>query len=577
MYSKHFGLRQDPFSIAPDPRYLFMSERHREALAHLLYGVAGPHKSAGGTGGGFVLLTGDIGTGKTTICRCFLEQIPAGCHVAYIFNPKLTVTELLQSICEEFDVTVLHGSTSAPTVKDHIDALNSFLLKSHAAGQSSVLIIDEAQNLDAAVLEQLRLLTNLETNERKLLQIVLIGQPEQRAKLQRPELEQLAQRVIARFHLDALNEAETAHYIAHRLAVAGHSGALPFDKRSLQRIHRLARGVPRRINLLSGRALLGAWANGLQRVDRAVVDKAAVEVFGPEITRGTTRGQWPTAYGLGAGVLLAGAAIVSFLLWPQPQKAQPARQAGLAVPPVATSSPVGMEPSAAVSAATRQVVASAAGQVPPVVPSSMEELETLLAQLPHDINAAWRELAPTWKLAASDADPCQFASTQQLQCYRTGKLSMPLLRQLGRPGILTLQEGDGPLMYAVLIGLSDQSATLQAAGKLYTVRLVSLGRLWRGDFATYWRPPPGYSADLNDGSSGVAVQRLASQLSQLDGVPTLPASAASSTLDATLRDRVRAFQRAQGLKPDGQPGPMTFMQIDSATGAHEPRLQTHPR
>jgi general secretion pathway protein A len=205
----------------------------------------------------------------------------------------------------------------------------------------------------------------------------------------------------------------------------------------------------------------------------------------------------------------------------------------------------------------------------------MEELEALLAQLPRDINAAWRELAPTWKLAASDGDSCQFASTQQLQCYRTGKLSMPLLRQLGRPGILTLQEGDGPPMYAVLIGLSDQSATLQVAGKPHSVRLVSLGRLWRGDFATYWRPPTGYSADLNDPSSAVAVQRLASQLSLLDGVPP-PVAPASSTLDATLRTRVRAFQRAQGLKPDGQPGPMTFMQIDSATGGHEPRLQTHP-
>jgi general secretion pathway protein A len=448
-------------------------------------------------------------------------------------------------------------------------------LKSHAAGQSSVLIIDEAQNLDAAVLEQLRLLTNLETNERKLLQIVLIGQPELRVMLQRPELEQLAQRVIARFHLDALNEAETAHYIAHRLAVAGHSGALPFDKRSLQRIHRLSRGVPRRINLLSGRALLGAWANGLQRVDRAVVEKAATEVFGPEVTSMAARSSWPTTYALGAGVVLAGAASAAFLLWPQPQKAQAARQVALKVPQVAASSLVGLEPSVATSAPARQVAASAAGRVPPLVPSSMEELEALLAQLPRDINAAWRELAPTWKLAASDGDSCQFASTQQLQCYRTGKLSMPLLRQLGRPGILTLQEGDGPPMYAVLIGLSDQSATLQVAGKPHSVRLVSLGRLWRGDFATYWRPPTGYSADLNDPSSAVAVQRLASQLSLLDGVPP-PVAPASSTLDATLRTRVRAFQRAQGLKPDGQPGPMTFMQIDSATGGHEPRLQTHP-
>jgi len=266
MYAAHFGLSQDPFSIAPDPRYLFMSERHREALAHLLYGVAGSGQATGGTGGGFVLLTGDIGAGKTTICRCFLAQIPPNCHVAYIFNPKLSVLELLQSICEEFHITLNAAHAGTPTVKDYIDALNAFLLHSHAADQSSVLIIDEAQNLAPDVLEQLRLLTNLETSERKLLQIVLIGQPELRDMLARPELEQLAQRVIARFHLDALSPAETQQYIGHRLGVAGHTGALPFEAKAMQRIHQLTRGVPRRINLLCGRALLGAWATGESRV-----------------------------------------------------------------------------------------------------------------------------------------------------------------------------------------------------------------------------------------------------------------------------------------------------------------------
>jgi general secretion pathway protein A len=165
MYAEFFGLKQDPFSIAPDPRYLFMSERHRDALAHLLYGVGG--------GGGFVLVTGEIGTGKTTVCRCFLEQIPANCNVAYIFNPKLTVAELLQSICDELHIKVQHAGAGPATVKECIDPLNAYLLAAHAAGRNTVLIIDEAQNLSADVLEQLRLLTNLETNERKLLQIVL--------------------------------------------------------------------------------------------------------------------------------------------------------------------------------------------------------------------------------------------------------------------------------------------------------------------------------------------------------------------------------------------------------------------
>ena len=559
MYAHHFGLSQDPFSIAPDPRYLFMSERHREALAHLLYGVAGPQGAASGTGGGFVLLTGDIGTGKTTICRCFMEQIPAGCHVAYIFNPKLTVTELLQSVCEEFHIMTAAAAASSPlTVKDYIDALNAFLLQGHAAGQSSVLIIDEAQNLSADVLEQLRLLTNLETSERKLLQIVLIGQPELRALLARPEMEQLAQRVIARFHLDALTEAESAQYIAHRLAVAGFAGPLPFDRPALRRIHRLARGVPRRINLLCGRALLGAWANGLFRADRKVIDKAAAEVFGSETGYAPGAGPRPAAYALGGLALLAGAGLAGFLLLNPGQKT------------VAPSRPLASSLPAPLAVASSPVLA----QPPALRPA--EEIDALLVELPADINAAWGELAPGWKLPATNGDPCLAASAQQLQCYRTDRMTVPLLRQLGRPGILTLHTGNGPPVHAVLVGLGEQTATLRGAAGQHTVRLVALGRLWRGEFATYWRPPPGYTAGLQGEGTGPVIRQLASQLAQLEGAPALPASAAAPVLDAALRARVRAFQRAQGLDADGQPGPLTFMQIDSATNADAPRLKINP-
>ncbi|WP_426144437.1 AAA family ATPase [Polaromonas sp. DSR2-3-2] len=558
MYAHHFGLSQDPFSIAPDPRYLFMSERHREALAHLLYGVAGPHGAAGGSGGGFVLLTGDIGTGKTTICRCFMEQIPAGCHVAYIFNPKLTVTELLQSVCQEFHITTAAAAASGPpTLKDYIDALNAFLLQSHAAGQSSVLIIDEAQNLTLDVLEQLRLLTNLETSERKLLQIVLIGQPELRALLARPEMEQLAQRVIARFHLDALTEVESAQYIAHRLAVAGFTGPLPFDAQALRRIHRLARGVPRRINLLCGRALLGAWANGLFRVNRQVIDKAAAEVFGLHAGHAPGAGTRPFAYALGVA-LLAGAGLAGFLLL------SPVKKTIAPSLPLASSLP-----------APRDAASSPVPAKPPV-PRPAEEIDALLTQLPTDINVAWRELAPAWKISATDGDPCLAASAQQLQCYRTDSLTVPLLRQLGRPGILTLHTGNGPPVYAVITGLDDQTATLQMAAGLHTARLVLLGRLWRGEFATFWRPPPGYTAGLQGDGAGPAIRQLASQLAQLEGAPSPLASTAPPVLDAALRARVRAFQRAQGLDADGQPGPLTFMQIDSATNAQAPRLPSHP-
>ncbi|PKO61761.1 MAG: peptidoglycan-binding protein [Betaproteobacteria bacterium HGW-Betaproteobacteria-18] len=563
MYTAHFGLRQDPFSIAPDPRYLFMSERHREALAHLLYGVAGGAQATGGTGGGFVLLTGDIGTGKTTICRCFLAQIPPNCHVAYIFNPKLSVLELLQSICEEFHIAVAPGASGAPTVKDYIDALNAFLLHSHASGQSCVLIIDEAQNLAADVLEQLRLLTNLETNERKLLQIVLIGQPELRDMLARPELEQLAQRVVARFHLDALSPAEATQYIAHRLGVAGHTGALPFDAKALQRIHHLARGVPRRINLLCGRALLGAWTTGESLVNRKVVDKAATEVFGTEAAQTSNFKRQRLGYALAGMALLAALVLLAFQMGTTSNETRgtPQTAAATAQAPAPQSPASNVQPESVASLAAAPI----------------EDLPTLWPQLPGDINTAWRELAPNWKLPADSADPCQSASAQQLSCYRTSQLTLPLLRQLNRPGILTLRAAQGPAVYAVLVGLTDQTATLRHAGALHRVRLVELAKEWHGDYASYWQVPPGYTAGLQEGSTGAAVDWLASRLSQFDGIPSTATDAVPLTLDAALRARVLAFQRARGITPDGQPGPMTFMQLESATEGQAPRLLTDPR
>jgi general secretion pathway protein A len=350
MYAAHFGLKREPFSIAPDPRYLFMSERHREALAHLLYGVRG--------GGGFVLLTGEIGAGKTTVCRCFLEQVPKRCNVAYIFNPKLTALELLQSICEEFRIEVHARASASATLKDHVDALNEYLLRTHAAGHNNVLIIDEAQNLSIDVLEQLRLLTNLETNERKLLQIILIGQPELRDMLLKPELEQLAQRVVARFHLDPLAEEETAHYIKHRLSVAGMNGLIPFDREARHRIFELTRGVPRRINLLCDRALLGAYASGRQRVDKAIVDKAASEVF----DRRDSTGLWSPArkVALAAGATLGVMLIVAAALW-----FAGAQRRSLAAEHAAAAASAASAPSqAAAASAAANAAASAAAASP---------------------------------------------------------------------------------------------------------------------------------------------------------------------------------------------------------------------
>jgi general secretion pathway protein A len=380
MYAAHFGLKREPFSIAPDPRYLFMSEHHREALAHLLYGVRG--------GGGFVLLTGEIGAGKTTVCRCFLEQVPKRCNVAYIFNPKLTAIELLKSVCDEFHIAIGRAGTAGATVKDFLDPLNDFLLGAHAAGQNNVLIIDEAQNLSPDVLEQLRLLTNLETNERKLLQIILIGQPELREMLARPELEQLAQRVTARFHLEPLNENETAHYIKHRLSVAGMSGLIPFDREARKRIHEITRGIPRRINLLCDRALLGAYATGRDRVDRSIVDRAAREVFDGRGSAGAAGPLLPRRLWLLGGALGAAAlGVAGTLAWLQYGRTRGGAAASDAPKPAAAASSAGAAsapsgaaaaeaPAAAVTPARGTAVAGSPGAVTPASPAGVGAMPT---------------------------------------------------------------------------------------------------------------------------------------------------------------------------------------------------------
>jgi len=269
LYASHFGLAEQPFSIAPDPRYLYLSDGHREALAHLLWGL-----SEGG--GGFVQLTGEVGTGKTTLCRALLEQLPPAVDVAMVFNPALTSVELLATVCDELHVAYPAG---APSLKALVDALDRYLLDAHARGRRTVLVIDEAQNLSREVLEQLRLLTNLETTREKLLTIILIGQPELRQVLAREDLRQLAQRVTARYHLRPFTPAETHAYVMHRLQVAGQRRPI-FRPSALRTLHRLSRGIPRLINTISDRALLGAYAGGRALVDAPTVRRAAREVLG---------------------------------------------------------------------------------------------------------------------------------------------------------------------------------------------------------------------------------------------------------------------------------------------------------
>jgi general secretion pathway protein A len=564
MYTQFFSLQQAPFSIAPDPRYLFMSERHREALAHLLYGV--------GSGGGFVLLTGEIGAGKTTVCRCFLEQIPANCNVAYIFNPKLTVPELLQSICDEFQIGLpglRHGG--AASVKDYVDALNAYLLAAHADGQHNVLIIDEAQSLSADVLEQLRLLTNLETSQSKLLQIILIGQPELRTMLARPELEQLAQRVIARYHLASLSEPETAAYIVHRLAVAGLIARSAFKSAAMRQIYRLTQGVPRRINLLCDRALLGAYAENKHVVDRTIVKKAAREVFGHATAPAAAAARWPIAVGL-----MAGAAMLGTLAWSmgwhlKSVKPQPAVVSAAAPVPARASVPVPASlPPAAVSAAIPATLPLS--PAPPAALAPWEPGAVVDAGL-RERRDAYRQLAALWGFSLPDGVPCQLARKEQLHCYVGNRIALSEIQRLDRPAILTLHADTGTIYYALLTGLSSDSATVRLGDASKTVSLPVLARQFRGELVTFWHTPTARDIsglEFGPGSQGAEVDWVAVQLARLNGTQTPPVH---QVFGPALASQVQQFQRSHGLDPDGVVGPKTFMYLNRAAGINEPQLQ----
>lgn len=267
MYTQYFGLTEKPFAIAPNPRYLYMSELHREALAHLVYGL--------NSDGCIILLTGEVGTGKTTVCRCLLEQLPEATDIAIILNPKLTASDLLKTICEELAIADV---PDVPSSKNYIDAINRHLLQAHAKGRSTALVIDEAQNLDADVLEQLRLLTNLETDTQKLLKIILLGQPELRVMLANPQMAQVSQRITSKYHLKPLQQDDVRVYIQHRLKVAGGGTGRLFSAKAIDHVIKLSKGIPRVINLLCDRALLGAYAEGSDHVSLKIMKKAGKEI-----------------------------------------------------------------------------------------------------------------------------------------------------------------------------------------------------------------------------------------------------------------------------------------------------------
>lgn len=621
MYLNYFGLSEASFSITPDPHYLFLSEQHREALAHLLYGA--------GENGGFVMLTGEVGTGKTTVCRAFLEQTPAEVDVALVLNPAMTAIELMHAICQEFGVSAPENQDS---VKVLVDRLNRFLLDAYARGRRSVLVIDEAQNLCPRVLEQVRLLTNLETAKRKLLQIFLIGQPELRDLLATAELRQLNQRITARFHLSPLSASETAAYIEHRIAIAGVDRPL-FTPAALREVHRRSRGVPRLINLICDRSLLGAAVSRRMQVSPRIVRRASQELLG-----GDTVPHRPIRSGQRQPLALAASVLVALVLgawigasglvdqarqglddvrsgWasltdeqhpngPEVEAAQrdsdadaasiadaagaggaagsdAASAEGSASAPLAQGTTTA---SAATAGASRPDAADGATDATPsadrtraipritlarIAPQVPEVAITDLAELTLSAGETVPALAQRWGLDAGPSLGCGELDIHALDCERS-QVRWSDLRLFDRPVALQLQL-DGEERYAVIGALDDEYAVLHRADRSGRVPIASLDERWSGDVLMLWRTPPSGSRLIGPGDSGESVLWLRQQLAALPDASL--SDIETPGYDAGLREAVRAFQSGRGLVVDGIAGPQTLVMLNNALAdAAIPRL-----
>jgi general secretion pathway protein A len=549
MYTEHFGLKENPFSITPDPHYFYVSDKHREALAHLMYGFTGK--------GGFVLLTGEVGTGKTTVCRRLLERAPEGCEIAFILYPRLTADELLSTICDEFGIKYPPGTTSS---KELVTRIYEYLLETRERGKRAVVIIEEAQNLSDEVLEQIRLLTNLETNKEKLLQIIMLGQPELRQKLAQPHMRQLSQRVTARYHLNPLSRKEIPAYIAHRLKVAGLPSGQLFPGPVARRLFRLTGGVPRSINVICDRALVGTFIEGKERVDAKTLTKAARELAGDGVTRRPGRLLYGMAVILILALLIGGLGM--------------AYRSGVIMKSEASATRdmierTGEGPSLAPYSPGMQ--AAGGGPVKPV--RSAEGLDRPGGYTgARTRESAHRALAREWQ-AAYDAESalpfCQQVAAQGLTCFNA-KDSLDVLRHLNRPAVLRLKAGRKGEYYGTLVSISPDTATVILGDEARIIGVKDIGRWWSGEYMVLFRRPPSYKEEIKWGERGTFISWIEKQLASRESRTVRPVR--EQVYDAEMARQIREFQAASGLVPDGLIGPKTVMLLADRADNNEPRL-----
>ena len=563
MYQDHFGISENPFSIIPDPRYLYMSQRHQDALAHLVYGVS--------ESGGFVLLTGEVGTGKTTLCRALMEKTPDNTDLALILNPKLDEAELMATICDEMRISYPLGTTS---LKSFFDYLTHHLLHAHARGRSPVLLIDEAQNLTPAVLELIRLLTNLETADKKLLQIILVGQPELNTILARDDMRQTNQRITARYHLEPLGLSETQSYIHHRLKIAGLDEQV-LSAAAIKAVYDISGGIPRLINSICDRSLLGAYVEGKMQVDVDIVRRASKEVLGYD-DMVQSRNWW------GAGVVaIALAASIAFLtIDPYGLRitekasafidAHMAPTASIVEPqnkPEPTSKPeieATPEPTVPVAEQTEQPPVPVIPSPPVSVEPAEDALIGDLAQ-PGSQDRAFVKLFKLWKhdyLKLDGTTPCEKAAAAKLSCLQ-GRTDLQGLKAINRPIAVSFSTATDERIYGVLRSIEkdgvSETAEIDFVERSISMPLANFALRWPGDYMVLWMPHDVIQRPLQFGDEGTDVVELRRILEKGELPPF--GDTANPKFDAALRDSIRAFQVDHGLEPTGIVDPITLMRL----------------
>jgi general secretion pathway protein A len=522
MYHEYFGLKEPAFSIAVNPKFLYMSQQHKEALAHLLYGVQE---------GGFVLLSGEVGTGKTTIIRCLLDQTPENTDIAYILNPMADIPNLLATICDELKITVADDSS----IKTLMESLQSHLLESHAKGIRTVLLIDEAQLLSVEVLEQIRLLTNLETTTQKLLQIVLVGQPEINELLAQPRLRQLSQRITARFHLTSLSPSETAHYIEHRLKIAGktHNRTI-FPTAIIKRIHAFSRGTPRLINIICERALVGAYGRNKDQIDKEIYTLALEEVQ----DAGASQSKQSKPALIIAIPALVCILLVLIALWYVPK--------------------------------FESNLATASNTI-----NKQQDAEKFVTETPPDYllpqNTAFDLLFTYQDIElSSETHPCWQSETQQYSCDKQRLDTWDQFLELNRPGILSIVTEDKSLAYAVIIGYDSNSLlALNRDHQKVSINKQHILKNWNGQVGFLWLKPQGYTGPVSKGSESILITYIANKFALLDGRDK---ALTESKFNSLLETRIKLFQEQHKLKADGILGQQTLMKLNEALGLSTPLL-----